>query len=449
MVQVKVREAAVHNKAPRTDPSDQNDPNESREVPKPVDDADTKEEELTEVDAEALLHHRTSVRKRAVQAALILLCLLMMVGVFHNVTMQPSRLSASTPTPSTSDSLVAIQSNLSFGSVSIDGKKLPGKPPFFFQLTSRGATIVYSAPPFAPQTCQVSWTGDGTQIPINVRGPTCSLNYDIVSATVHGQVIAAFSGVVFESGMGDLPAIFQASALDFVRKVVTPVSLSTTVPVGQYYATGRGTRGMILSRQATKPLDAQVSLLVPSPQELSSSALCPQLLCAGFDLPLGPATPAASKDQLWASLMPWAMTWKFLQPDGQLVGMERNSQISSITILILALDSQHHWHLGQYASPADLLDAQRQNIHSTICDTGVSELESALQSQQDFNQTVAVVTDKGLAGCIFKITRIDETGTDTVVWRFGVLLAADRATHSDYPWLPLAPQAEVDAVSGS
>ena len=35
-----------------------------------------------------------------------------------------------------------------------------------------------------------------------------------------------------------------------------------------------------------------------------------------------------------------------------------------------------------------------------------------------------------------------------VVRHFGVLLAADAQTQSAYPWLPLAPQAEVNAVNG-
>ena len=438
----------MHTTGPGTGPGDRGDPHKSPDGPKPLDDTATKEEELAEVDAEALLQRRTSPRKRAVQAGLAALCLVVVVGVFHQVTAQPSRLAESTPLPGTGALLVAVQSNLSFGSVSIDGKKLVGKPPFFFQLLGSGATVVYTAPPFTPQTCKVSWTGNATAIPINVHGRTCILNYDIVSATVHGQVVAAFSGVVFEFGMGDLPATLQASARDFVRQVVTPVSLSTTVPVGQYYAIGRNARGMILSRQATTPLDAQVSLQLPTTLDPSSSALCPDLLCAGFDLPVSPATPAVSKDQLWASQLPLAMTWQFLQPDGRLVGMEPNSRISSITILLLALDSQHHWHLAQYASPADLLDAQRQSIHSTVCEMGMSELETALQSQQKLSQTVADITDQGVAGCKIRITGIGGEVTGTVVWRFGVLLAADGTTHSAYPWLPLAPRAEVDAVSG-
>ena len=66
-------------------PSDHNDHSEPAEVPERAVGADTREAGLEEIDAETLLHRRASPRKRAVQAGLALLCVLVVFGgIPHN-----------------------------------------------------------------------------------------------------------------------------------------------------------------------------------------------------------------------------------------------------------------------------------------------------------------------------------------------------------------------------
>ncbi|HEX8034756.1 MAG TPA: hypothetical protein VF510_12955, partial [Ktedonobacterales bacterium] len=52
----------------------------------------------------------------------------------------------------------------------------------------------------------------------------------------------------------------------------------------------------------------------------------------------------------------------------------------------------------------------------------------------------------GIEGCDIQI--LDSSGKFArFIWRFGVLLAADVAAHQLVPSLPVAPQAEIDAVT--
>ncbi len=433
-----VRDKAFHNHDDRTEPS---------ETPEQTAGADTKEEEPEEVDVEALLHRRASPRKRAVQAGLTFLCVLAVLGLFRTVTPVPTRPSVPTPLADTNTPQVSIVANLAFGSVTVDGKKLAGPPPLFFSPAPSGDAVVFLAPPFAPQTCRVFWYGAGLSAQLGAGGSSCEMSS--MNVTVSDRVSSSYT-LDFQFGLEDLSPGLQATALDFVRQVVTPVSLATTVPAGQYYASGRDGQGMILSRQATAPLTAQVSLLLPTPQDLASSASwCSALICVALDVPQVPNATRGSSNELWATEIPLAMNWQFLLPDNQLVGMEHQSQVASDISLILALDSHHQWHLGQFAAPTDLQGEQRQLIPAAICGTGVNELVSAFQDQQAGGAILIARHDHGLGGCEIQITQTDGAVAGTVVWRFGVLLAADVKTHRTYPWLPLAPKAEVEAVQGA
>ena len=409
--------------------------------------ADIKEGESDEgIDVEVLIHRRPSARKRVVQVGLALLCGLAVLALFHAITPAATRSLTLTPLARWSRSQVTIVANLNFGSVTVNGKKLVGKPPFLFSAAPSGDTVMYSAPPFALRTCRVFWYGTGASAQLGAGGSNCQMSYETVR--VSSWVTSSYVLNV-QFGLDDLPAALQATALDFVRQVMTPASLSITVPRGQYYATGRDGRGMILSRQATTPLTAVISLLLPTPQDLVASSLwCSELICPALDIPPVRAAIPVPAGQLWAVQIPLVMSWQFLLPDGQRVGTEHQSQISSDATVVLALDAQHHWRLAPFVSPTGILVERRQMIPNSLCITGMNELSSALQDHQAGGLELSTSIDHGLAGCEIQITQTDGTVTGTAVWRLGVLLAADAKTHAAYSWLPTAPYAEVAIMNG-
>ena len=321
--------------------------------------------------------------------------------------------------------MVSIVANLSFGTVTVDGKPLSGKPPYSFQAAPGGDTVRYLAPPFSPQTCRVFWYDNSTPPQLGAGGTNCELSY--TSQTVDNQINSSYV-LNFEFRLEDLPIALQTSAVNFLRQVITPVSLSTTVPKGQYYATSRDNRGIILSRLSTSPLTARVSLLLPSPQDLTfSNSWCPELICAALDVPSAADVLPGSSNQLWAIQIPLALEWQFLTRQGQVVGTEHQSQLGPDTVLILALDSQQHWRLAQYSSPIDFLDQQLRMIPNSLCTTGMSELSEALQTLQPGNPNMIPTNDHGVEGCEIQLTQNNGTVVGTVVWRLGVLLAADAA----------------------
>ena len=410
--------------------------------------ADIEECESDEgIDAEVLVHRRPSARKRAVQVELALLCGLAVLALFHAITPVAVRPPTLTPLARTSRSQVTIVANLNFGSVTVNGKKLAGKPPFLFSAAPSGDTVIYVAPPFAPRSCHLFWYGSGASAQLGAGGSNCQMS----SETVRVSSWAVTSSYVlnFQFGLDDLPAALQATALDFVRQVITPASLPITVPRGQYYATGRDGRGMILSRQATTPLTAVISLLLFTPQDLvASSSWCSELICPALDIPPVRAAIPAPAGQLWAVQIPSVMSWQFLLPDGQGVGTEHQSQTSSDATVVLALDAQQRWHLASFVSPTAIVDERRLMIPNSLCTTGMIELSSALQDHQAGGLELSTSIDHGLAGCEIQITQTDGTVTGTAVWRLGVLLAADAKTHAAYSWLPTAPYAEVAIMNG-
>ncbi len=292
------------------DSQDHNDYLAGPEYPDyPEEGADTGEGASAEViDAEVLIHRRPSVRKRAVQVGLAFLCVLAVFGVFHAITPAATRIPAPAPHASKSRSEVAIAANLSFGSVIVDGKKLVGEPSFEFSAAPGGDLVTYSAPPFLARSCRVFWIGSGGDASLGTSGSNCEMN--IASVRVSSWV-SSWNVLTFGFGLRDLPPSYQATALSFVRKAITPASLSLAVPSGQYYATGRDGMGMILSRQATTPLTAIVSLLLPTPQDLATSTTwCSEPICPALSTP-GGATPI-SRDQLWVVQIPLVMSWLFL-----------------------------------------------------------------------------------------------------------------------------------------
>jgi hypothetical protein len=292
----------------------------------------------------------------------------------------------------------------------------------------------------------VFWYGTDALAQLGAGGSTCQISFDVVTES---NLVTSSYVLTFQFGLGELPVALQATTQDYVRRAIAPASLSLAVSSGQYYATGRDSKGMILSRQATTPLTAVVSSLLPTPQDLAASnAWCSEIICPALGISLVQAATPAHIDQLWVVQIPLIMSWQYLRPDGQRVGAGYQSQASVATTIGLVVDAQQQWQLAPFTSPQALVEQQRQMIPEILCSTGINELSSALQIQHAGQLEVNSSADHGLAGCEIHITHYNGTVTGKVVWRLGVLLAADEKTHTAYPWLPLAPQAEVAAVGG-
>ena len=321
-----------------------------------------------------------------------------------------SRLRASgTSTPTLraieTGSLVGVAANISFGSITIDGAKEEGTPPFFFNLGSTATTITYVAPPFRTQTCTVSWAANtDSSSPLNTSGSHCSGTSEVIDGSFGGKTLAASTSLFFWFTLGDLPVSLQASALGLLDRTILPVSQSASVPPGQYYATGRDTHGMILSHQDDTALTAQASLLLPTPQQLSApTSWCHALICPlQFDyIDAYDVAHSAPPGKLWAVEIPLALDWRFSTADDQTVSVEYGSEDSSAIITNLVLDAHDIWHLAQ----SGLQDQIHHLSPTAFCDEGQTELTSALEYHQALQVQFGGygISDHGLAGCELQI----------------------------------------------
>ena len=206
-------------------------------------------------------------------AAAVILVILGLAAVVSQLT--SSGTSNPTVRPIETGSLIAVVANISFGSITVGSGKESGTPPFFFNLGSTATTITYAAPPFRTQTCTVSWAANpDSSSPLNTSGSHCIGTGEVIDGSFGGKTLAASTSLFFQFTVGDLPAALQTSAVALVGRTILPVSQSTSVPAGQYYATRRDAHGMILSRQTPTTLTAQASLLLPTPQSTMLSPGC-------------------------------------------------------------------------------------------------------------------------------------------------------------------------------
>ena len=87
-----------------------------------------------------------------------------------------------------------------------------------------------------------------------------------------------------------------------------------------------------------------------------------------------------------------------------------------------------------------------------ICDALEFQNEDQIEAGSGPPMTEQIVHAAGVEGCEFRVTggvtpEDKRASGGVILWRFGVLLAADSASLAAYPWLPLAPPAEIAAVS--
>jgi hypothetical protein len=101
-----------------------------------------------------------------------------------------------------------------------------------------------------------------------------------------------------------------------------------------------------------------------------------------------------------------------------------------------------------------LATLQHESLNAVMCGQGSVEFQTEDASEVGSGSplTERILHDAGAEGCEFRVTggvtlEDKRASGGVILWRFGVLLAADTASQAAYPWLPLAPLAEIAAVS--
>jgi hypothetical protein len=145
--------------------------------------------------------------------------------------------------------------------------------------------------------------------------------------------------------------------------------------------------------------------------------------------------------QVWQITVPVGLRWRFSSTTGGTIS-EVAFPESSPFPLLLSYTPIHCWQIAQQntvlqASPSDLL------IPAIVCGAGNQVLDSGLAGAA---QTLRITSlDLGVAGCLM-VTEQSQANQEQIIWRFGVLLAADAKTHALLPALPLASPGDIAAL---
>src|SRR5260370_5559762 len=160
-------------------------------------------------DVEDLLQRRVPLRIRALQGLGLLVGLVVVVSVIGRSLQTPLNHAPAVVPTSTPVSLgpVLVLSNVSFGTIIVNGTPLTGRPPLVTSFRRGLNTMILTAPPFRPQTCQVMWPD------AQVQG-TCDLRRD-VSAPYHvgGRSVTPVALVELWLSSDDLPAAVRERTL--------------------------------------------------------------------------------------------------------------------------------------------------------------------------------------------------------------------------------------------
>jgi hypothetical protein len=381
-----------------------------------------------------------------------------LVGLFARGRFVP----APTPTPTIGPgNALIVTSNVNFGSVTLNGKAVPGAFPLLVRLNPGENTITYSAPPFRDQTCRVTLLPQAdasTGQRVQAVDDGCAVNTQEPALSLNGVVVS--NGYLnFERTGADLPEAARNAAESAVWAKLDRLP-GVQVPTGDYYATGVDASGRIRSARAAISLLATPALfrVASTPQGVES---CLSLNCPGYPVLPGDgggATPAG----VWLVRVSAARGWTFTTRSGAVVAPV--TAHPGVTLQVgLTYNSTAGWGIVEGAPGPYLTDLQSQ-VFSASCQLGFSVLQTLVAKSSLAGRQLSFgshgnggLTPAQTDGCALKIEAATNNPlTPTAgnkqyghyVWRWGVLLAADAQARAQFPSLPSAPQSEITAVGG-
>lgn len=397
---------------------------------------------LRELNLEVALRHRRSGRQRLLLAGITcLVCALAIIPLWRGLT--ALRIS----TPIAHDTSALIVSNVPADAITLDGHLVASQSPSLITLHTGINEISFAASPFQPHSCRLT-------VPNPSSSDTChdpsgheSLNISLNPFRLHGKPIQPKYVIGFSLGLNDLSSTQGQSVVAFLATIFKQAnnSLRTTVPIGQYYASGITDRGISLMRQAVDSLQATPEAVLSPPGHLVG---CTENIC--------PASVQLENVDQWVALHGhgWAVDvtvqygWRFDTVSGMSIAHVL-FPFSTVMSLTLAYDPNHGWGLADSANATSLQSTQvmRSLVATGLCDAGSAML--TVLSPENSSQSTAAVTDEG---CRFEIQSVASSNntpsaSGVILWRFGVLLAADTQAHLLLPQLPIAPPAELAAVA--
>jgi len=396
--------------------------------------------DASDTDVEEMLRRRVPVRLRVAQAVALLIVIAVGAGlVVHSLPGAPGRSQAGTATPPPDpQGPILLLSNVSTGTVTLNGAPLTGSPPLSVTFRRGLNTITLTAPPFRPRTCHVQWPGRQ-----NDGGCDFPPAGGWLHASVGGRPVVPMLVVVLPFDLEDLPSVAQTQALANITDALQSAPPRTRVPAGEYIATGQDASGGIVSQRTDAPV--QAALLVTATSFGYLPYPPPDLFCADPGCSSAGDAPTGQRGTLpeWVGLAEVTVRWQFSSSAG-LVARSAPLPTEQPMPLLLTYDAQQGWTLDQAATQHLAGLELPAALARTVCSAVKTVLNPVAQQQGAIFLTP--LHDNGLQGCELGLQTPQGANAGRFVWRFGVLLAADGPAHALLPALPVAPASELAAV---
>ncbi|HEY7349980.1 MAG TPA: hypothetical protein VH599_16805 [Ktedonobacterales bacterium] len=406
---------------------------------------DSAGEPLPLIELETLLARPPSRRKRLAQLGLVVAMLVVAAFTLRSVIV-PAPSVASTPTPTlfvSSPSLV-IESNLAFGTVTINGKRQDSAAPLLVAAHGDDYTITLAAPPFRPVSCHFTLSRLPT---MGYFPPGACSGLKAGSApgkslgvmTVHGVTgfpsYALFLGVSWDDLLPDQQG--QVAAL--LRQVLSTQS-KLTIPAHAAIATRASANGTITSQRTAAPLQATTSLFPRASLTDPYHQFCQAQVCP---VSSGPQFMAELHGPVWGIYVALALRWQFRSASGGVVS-DVTYPTAGYANLFLSYSSANGWQMAE--GPPMLAPSLPDQLALLPCEIGMALMQARFGDAWQISDLGAY----GVQGCSLGFQRQQAMGQQEparahILWRFGVLLAADALTHALFPDLPVASPAEIAA----
>jgi len=391
-------------------------------------------EDLPLIEMETLLNRPPSWRKRLIHLGLLLIAGTVLLVMFRGnspLRHPPPPTDSQTNTPP----VLFINSNVNYGTVTINGKKQPGTLPIVTAAHGDTYTIRLDAPPFRPISCRVRLS--------QVASSGASTGGKNCVAFIDTNTMPDFQVNIIAT-LADLPPDQQGQVTALLTRTLA-AEQALTVPAGSYIATGFSQASLITSQRVSAPLQASATVAPFAPRNSPDNTLCVGIICPWMP-PSGGIYSFPGHQ--WAVTVELALRWRFSSASGAAVSnvvfQEAGvfNQIASPLNLSLFRNQAGDWAISQNTPTPDT-SSQLQNA---FCATGENILRQAAGIGPHIS--IGIIHDQGAPGCEV-LVQMNNTAQGTFIWRFGVLLAANARAHTMYPTLPVAPPAEIAAVEQS
>ncbi|HEU4783602.1 MAG TPA: hypothetical protein VFS83_09705 [Ktedonobacterales bacterium] len=342
------------------------------------------------------------------------------------------------PTPLPGGDIVYLGQAAPWSSVTIDGKKSafasPGTTISWIQLARGRHTLAVTQPPFPALRCTIS-------MPARLSD-TCPLFSPNDS---QGEQLGAGAGFPGGARFIDLGARFsllprdaQDALVAAVKAALTQPSARVTLSPGDHYLRDDGTLAV-----ANTALQASFipTLLLPTPEVSSDSSSC----ISFCDI----SGAALGGNATWNIMVSMIGSWHIATPDGQVVTESAPMYMS---------DPLYEGLSGSMQVTMSLLWTGRWQVSAQNGYGGVwsptcltAETMASATLGRDQVSILGMNAQDGRTaeqGCVVEITPGDPnaSGPIDLLYRFGVLLAANDIAHRTFPSLPRASPAERTAA---